>query len=79
MKGGKKHTSAANAIFELHPNPNHAIMKGVTAIPGVTLNTTAYGAQYLLKTGLIAAVIAKPIPIPTPIMKPIVASYIVMM
>ena len=37
MKGGKKQTSAASAIFELQPNPNHAIINGVTAIPGVTL------------------------------------------
>ena len=39
-KGAKKHTSAAIAILELQPKPNHAIINGATAISGVTCTTT---------------------------------------
>ena len=66
IKGGKKQTNVAKAIFDSHPNPNQAIIKGRTAMPGVTLNTTAYGAIYLLNVSLKAAKTARVFPIIIP-------------
>ena len=66
MNGGKKQTNVAKAILDSQPKPNQAIINGRTAIPGVTLKTTAYGATYLLNVSLKAASTANVVPIVIP-------------
>ena len=63
---GKKQTNVAKAILDSQPKPNQAIINGRTAIPGVTLKTTAYGATYLLNVSLKAASTANVVPIVIP-------------